>query len=213
MSNRVSDQVTRYINQHPVVRSALNRGIVNYSALAREICTALTIPNFAAVVAALQRRAHRVESRSAPARSEIVRLLQRATLTIHGRLAVVVVEKPRSFTTLHELQNRIHDSRGYFQYIEGSDAVVVIVSRENSNLLAERFRDRVLSVRDGLAQVHLRFDAKIETTVGVGAFVYGLLAERGINILEEFSCWTDMMLMIHERDLPITLSILSLSGS
>jgi hypothetical protein len=207
---RVSEQVARYISQNPTIRAALNRGIVNYSALAREICGELNIPNFAAVVAALQRRSQRIDRRTKTARNDVVRLLQRANLTIRSRLAVGVIDKPKAFTALHDLQSRVHDARGHFQYIEGSDAVVVILNREHVPALETRFRGRVLSLREDLAQIHLRFDSKIETTVGVGAFVYGLLADRDINILEEFSCWTDMMLMVNERDLPATLNVLSL---
>ena len=53
------------------------------------------------------------------------------------------------------------------------------------------------------------FDEKIETTAGVVSYIYSLLSEKGINIYEEMSCWTDLMIVIDENDLGKTMNILS----
>jgi aspartokinase len=63
-------------------------------------------------------------------------------------------------------------------------------------------------ISTGLALVSLLFDKRLETTSGVVAHVYGLLAERGVNVLEEMSCWTELLMVIEERDLASTLECL-----
>ena len=50
---------------------------------------------------------------------------------------------------------------------------------------------------------------KIETTSGVVNYIYGLLADKGVNVLEEMSCWTDLMIILEEKDLSKAMAVLS----
>jgi aspartokinase len=59
----------------------------------------------------------------------------------------------------------------------------------------------------------MTFDERLETTPGVVSFIYGLLAEHGINVVEEMSCWTELMLVVAEEDAARTIRLLnSISG-
>jgi aspartokinase len=55
------------------------------------------------------------------------------------------------------------------------------------------------------------FDERIETTPGVVSFIYGLLSDNGINVQEEMSCWTDLMIIIDEKNAAKAMRVLSLA--
>lgn len=53
------------------------------------------------------------------------------------------------------------------------------------------------------------FDESLETVSGVVASVYRLFAMNDINIREEMSCWTDIMIIIDEQDIGKAMQVLS----
>ena len=74
-----------------------------------------------------------------------------------------------------------------------------------------KLKGSVLKVRKNLAQLIMIFDRRIETTSGVIFFIFSLLSGRGINVLEEVSCWTDVVLVLEERVLSRALEVLNLA--
>lgn len=211
--------VLRYIRTRPWLKEALRQRVVTYSRVARMImkdvstkeakAAALTLP---ALTIALQRYAQRLHRRQSGDADLPAHLLAKAKLQVRNRMAVCVIERPRDLDSLHALQKKVRSERGDFLLIERDHAVVVILNQDYVSVLNHQYRGRVLSTEVDLAQVLLVFDKRIETTPGVVAFVYGLLAERGINVREEVSCWTDLMVMIEERSLPQTLEALRVPG-
>jgi len=61
-------------------------------------------------------------------------------------------------------------------------------------------------------QISMLLSEEVEIVPGVVAYVYGLLAEHGINLREEMSCWTDLMLVIEQKDLETAVRLLTNSG-
>ena len=49
---------------------------------------------------------------------------------------------------------------------------------------------------------------QIETTSGVISYLYSLLGENNINILETLSCWTDTIFLVEEKDLSRVMEFL-----
>ena len=88
--------------------------------------------------------------------------------------------------------------------------MTIITNDSYSSKLQEDFKASLLSLDNGLVQISMLFDEDIVTTSGVVAYVYSLLAEKGINIREEMSSWTDIMIIIDEMDLAETMNILHL---
>ena len=59
---------------------------------------------------------------------------------------------------------------------------------------------RLLRLVDNLCQIVIRFDESFETTPGVVAHIYSLLAFQGINVREEMSCGTELLLILSAID-------------
>ena len=201
----------QYISDHPSIKDCLRLGLVNYSALARTICDNLQIKQFDAVVVAARRYYDQIKSQL-PHEKKIVSLIRNAKLRAHNKIAVAVVEKPRDFERLYTLQKKIKKDRGDFNFIEGEDALVLVTNSDYLDDLRVTFKGRIIKLSENLAQITMLFDQKIETTSGVVAYVYGLLASNGINVLEEMSCWTDLMLVVAEQDAAKAMRVLSFGG-
>ena len=200
-------QITRsYILGRPSIRDCLSRGLVNHSALARQICNEMGIESFDAVLAAAKR--FRISPDHDTLSDRVRSLLASAQLRVTNQIAVVVVETPRDFERLLALQRDVRRARGRFNLIDGDEVVTLIVSQQHLGQIRVALRHSIQHVSAGLAQINLLFDREIETTPGVVAFVYGLLAFHGVNVLEEMSCWTDLIVVIDEKDIPRAMEVL-----
>jgi aspartokinase len=137
-------------------------------------------------------------------------LLKRAKIRLRNKMMVAIVEKPTDFERVYDLQKRIKRDRGDFHLIEGEEVLTLISNSDYVSDLKEAFRGKIKKVTEDLAQLTMVFDEKIETTPGVVSFIYGLLADNSINVWEEMSCWTDLMVIIEEKDAARAMHVLSL---
>jgi len=195
----VTKLVQQYIAERSSIKDCLKRGLVNYSALSREICKSAGTRQFDAVLKACRRHAQRIAGQPAHER-RIMSLIRKARMRMTNKIIVAIAEKPRDFERLYTLQRDERKRGADFQLIEGNQAVVVIAVSDAEETVRDVLRGRIKKVSRGLVQIAMQFDERIESTHGVVSFVYGLLAEHGINVLEEMSCWTDLMIVIAEKD-------------
>jgi hypothetical protein len=208
-----SREVALYLKQNPTVRSCIERGLVNLSAVSREIANKLGKPeSFDALQAALRRQQARLVTRRVQRDDKLIGLIKKAKVRIRNRIAVAIIRLPASFETLLTIQREVRGSRGDFRYIEGEDSVVVITNDEYLIDLKRLFGDNVIRMVRNLALVSLLFDEDIETTSGIVASVYNFLWERGVNVREEMSCWTDLLLVIDEGDLSKAMEALHIES-
>lgn len=199
---------SRYLSEHPSVKDCLRRGLINYSALAREICAHYDTDKFDAALIACRRLGSRVKGQES-GEKRIASLIRRAKLRVRTKIMVVIVAKPREFERVYRLQAEIRKDGGDFNLIEGEEVLTIITNEEYAADLRFAFRTNIKKLSPDLVQIALMFDKDIETTSGVVAHIYGMLAEKGINVLEEMSCWTDLMLVIEEKDLTKAMKVLS----
>lgn len=195
----VSALTRKYITENISINTCLRRGLINYSALARLICDEYGISNFDAVVVACRRYYSRLKG-SSNYDSRVISLIDKAKIRVRTKIAAITLEKMFDLDRLDALQQRIRRDRADFIYIEGESGDVIITNHEYVTTVREMFKNRVVKAADGLAQITMIFDERIEETPGVVAFVYGLLADHRINIVEEMSCWRDLILIVNDRD-------------
>lgn len=183
-------------------------GVINYSALARTICESYQIPKQDAVIAACRRYAEKARG-SERVEDSIMTLLSNAKLLIRNQVMVTILRKPVDFTVLLGIQEKAVQNRDLFNIIEGERSFTIVSADDYEHTLQRSFTTQVLHSASSLIQITLLFTEEIETTPGVVSHLYGLLAENGINVLEEMSCWTELMLILHERDLPRVMKVLN----
>jgi aspartokinase len=200
---KASQAVRRYVLSHPSIRDCLQLGLVNHSALARRICDELKIESFDAVLAGIKR--FPVKAGGVSSQDAITRIISQAQLKVTSRIAVLVAARPRDPEKILSIQSAIRKKRGRCLAIESDEVVTLIISQQYLSLVQGQLRNLVLSVTEHLAIIQVVLDKQVEETPGVVAYFYGLLAFHGINVREEASCWTDILLVVDERDLSRTL--------
>ncbi len=196
----ITQITTKYIREHPSIADCLDRGLINYSALAREICQKLNIDSFEAVLVAC-RRYHAKQRSRATHEKRIATLIRRAKIRIRTKISVAIVDKARTPEKILGIQKVIREQRGDLNLIEGEQVYTIVTNDEFSSLIKEAFEGRIRKITKGLVQITMVFDETLESVSGVLATVYRLLAANDVNIREEMSCWTDIMMLIDEKDL------------
>jgi aspartokinase len=204
----IAEITHRYISERPSIKDCLKRGLINYSALAREICLQLDNNNFDAVLVACRRYIQRIRT-NATHEKRITDLVRRARIRLRNQISIVIIEKPRDFERIYRMQREIKATRGDFHLVEGEDSLTLITNTEYIPGIRESFKGRIKQITENQVQITMIFDAKIETTSGVVAFIYSLMAENGINVREEMSCWTDLMMVLDEHDAAKAMRVLS----
>ena len=198
----------KYVAEHPAIMDCLKIGLINYSELSRQICAEHGIKKFQASLIACRRYYLKIRSQELHEK-EIIRLIRGAKLKIRNKIIVAIIDKPREMEPIYSLQRAIKKKRGDFNMIEGEDTVTIVTNSENAEDVKMKFNLRLIKLSSGLVQITMVFDRKIETTSGVVSYIYSLLSDNGINILEEMSCWTDIMVIIDENDLARAMKVLS----
>ncbi len=211
---KASDEVVRYIRKHPSVKDCLKRGLLNLSAVARVI-TEESSTKFkherAAVVMALRRLRRRVSERSNE--DSLMRVIRSARLSTESGLGAIILDR----TSLDRIifnrgirnyQQRAQTKNKTFDLIELANVAVVFCAEDDVVQMKREFPAAVIKSHTALSMVQLHFGPQIETTVGVTSYVYATLAEHGINIVEEVSCWDKIVMMVREVDLSRTIEAL-----
>ena len=202
--------VHEYLASHPSVRECLARGLINHSALARAVIEEGGKASLDALIVASRRYQARIRESTLARDRRVLALLKRSRLRLRNRMCVLILDKPREFDRLLVLQREVRRDRGDFRFIEGEDAITLITNDLYLGLVKTRLGSYIKQSVSDVAQITLIFDERIETTPGVVSYVYSLLAANGVNIREEMSCWTDLLLLLDERDAARAMEVLSM---
>ena len=138
----------------------------------------------------------------------IIDLLRNSKVEIKNKIIAVVLEKTIYHNSLLELEKEIKKKRESFHIIEGANAITIITSDEFADRIKELFRNDIIKINRRLAEIDVKSPKEIENTPGVVAHSYSLFGERGINVVESMSCWTDTLLVINETDIPNVIEAL-----
>ena len=204
----VSKLTQEYVREHPSVADCLAKGLINYSALARQICDERDLKAFDAVLVACRRQHSRMKGRLSHERKDS-QLIRSAKVRVTTKMIVSFIEKARTLDRALALHRHVREDRGEFNLIEGEEVFTIVTNIDYLPKLRESFEGRVKRVSKGLAQISMLFDESLETVSGVVATLYRLFAENDINIREEMSCWTEVMVVIEEKDIGRAMQALS----
>ncbi|MBW2967681.1 ACT domain-containing protein [Candidatus Woesearchaeota archaeon] len=205
----IQKAVEKYVSESKSVKDCLRAGLVNYSALSRQISKELRIPasGFDAVLVACRRYGDKLR-RTSGAERAIRKLLKDSKLEIKNKVGVVVVERDVFFGNVLEVHKEAKRRRELFRVVEGVDAITVITNSAFVPRIREVFRNKIIKISDGLVEVMLRSPEELEEVPGVMAYLFSLFGERGINIVETMSCWTDTIFVVEEKDLENMMGVL-----
>lgn len=204
----IAAQVREYIDARPVVRDALSRGIVNLSALTREIVANTDLSRKHAVLAACRRYQ---ESQDEPSYEEDIRdVLKRSKLEVRTQVANLTVT--RSWSFLDKLQRAVKEVRRHdvpIHVLHGSHATTIITDEGfHEDLVDLVGPDDLINVREGLVEMSIKSPTVIEDTPGILAFLSKSLAQRGVSLVEAISCYEETIFLVEKDDLLVSFQTL-----
>ncbi len=156
----------------------------------------LNIKRFDAIVVAIRRYQHMMKHR-VDTSEEINEILKNSILEIKSGINIYIIKNPTYFPFLmKELEH------AYCHLIKGYNYFLIITDK-NLRL------PKTVQKHKNVIEIRIKSPENIEKVPGVVFLIYKKLYERGINIIETYSCWTDTILLIEKKDLAAVLEILN----
>lgn len=185
----IAKQVKSYVERKPYILEALEQGIVNYSALTREICKDLKLKNKDAVKVALIRNSRQNRKTKKQTQKKAIRLLRQANFSIKNKIAAL---HHSTFVDIKAIAYSKTPS-GYMFFVDENTAK----------------KSSFKKIDYDLAIIHIKSPKEIENTPGAIAFILSSLAYEGINVSHVMGCREDTFLVLKEYDAPLSFKILS----
>lgn len=192
--------------EQPFLADALQRGIVNYGAVADELLPKVQKETkekvkHAAVMMALRRLAERLEQREL----RTPRFNDETDVTVRSNLfELTVANTKRAFETINGFRIHVAYERGeIFTVTHGLNELTVISNRKHLPRLREALkRDTIKNVTEELSLLTVRLPLDALKTPGYFYALIKALAWENINIIEIVSTLTEMTFALHDRDVP-----------
>jgi len=185
----IAKQVKIYIERKPYVIEAIEQDIVNYSALARQICKDIDLKSTDAVKAALIRMGEKYRKTKTRTQEKAIELLREANFSIKNKIAAL---HHSTFVDIKAISYSKTPS-GYMFFLDEN------IARKST------FK----KIDYGLAILHIKSSKEIEQTPGVIAFILSALASEGINVSHVMGCREDTFVVVKEHDAPLAFRVLS----
>ncbi|MDP7181106.1 MAG: hypothetical protein QF486_01525 [Candidatus Woesearchaeota archaeon] len=201
MEASTAESTEQYVNEHPDIKRCLRKGLINYSSLARLVVKDLGIQKKTskeAVLIAARRMQDRLQ-KQAVSDKDVVDILKRSELEIHTKVAVFTVEKAAIATVLKS-EASVRRKGAMFYLVEGSKSYTLIVQEEDATSIRKSVGNSLINQHKECALINVKSPKDIENVVGALAYLTGLFAEHGVNIVEMMSCWTDNIFVVKEKD-------------
>ena len=185
----IAQQVKTYVERKPYILEAIEQNIVNYSALAREICKDLSINNINAAKAALIRASEKYRKMKRRTQQKAIEILRNAHFSVKNKVAAL---HHSTFVDIKAIAYSKTPS-GYMFFLD-----------EN---VAEKSSFK--KIEYGFAIIHIKSSKEIEKTPGAIAFILSALASEGINVSHVMGCREDTFIVVKESDAPLAFKTLA----
>lgn len=208
----ISQVVVEIIRQTPFLEEDITRGLINYSALAREIKPGLERKllkkiKTGAIIMALRRTSKKIKSKLA------LKNVFKSTPDMIVRSNLVeftFINSPSLLTKLRELLEKIEDQNRFFITItQGVFETGVIVSKDLEKRIESIFKvEKVKSKLIDLSSITIKLPEENISTPGVYYFILKSLAWKNINVIEVVSTYHENTLILKTNDVDEAFSIL-----
>ena len=207
----ITKQTQKYIAEHPSIKDAMKKNVVNYSKLARLIVKDLKLKktNMEAVLIACRRYAEKLGKELSDIQEDkIIGVLRKSELEIKNKIVTVIINKKLYMENLLDIEKKIRKKAERFYVIEGTNVFTIIVGEKYLDELKEMFKRSILKITKDLAMITIQSAEDLEEIPGVVSYLYSLFADNGINIMETMSCWTDTIVVVAEEDVAKVMGFL-----
>lgn len=206
----ISDALNEIIKSYPLVEEGLSKGIINYSAFAREVKPQIEKKLYknvkeGAIVMALKRISEKLSTeRDKNQRIDLT------DLTVRSNLSELTFQNSETLPEKAELLFNSIDRRDALCTLsEGVRETTFIINSEIKPALRRIFKKEVLIAEiNNLASITIRLPKEVVYIPGVYYRVLKVLAWENINIIEVLSTYTELTVIVANKDVDLVFSVL-----
>lgn len=211
----ISNAVNEIVTRSPFLEEILGSGIANLSALARYIHPqveekVLKDVKNGAIIVALKRLAVKLNKKKV----EIKTLKNLGDITVRSNLVEFTFANSESLIErqkklLHEIGHR---KEIFYSLSQGVVETTIIVSANVEREVDEIFgKEKLLSKFVDLFSITIKLPKEVVKMAGAYYSIFKLFALEGITIIEVISTYTELTLVLHNKDIERAFSILKSS--
>ena len=210
----VPDAVSTIIMHNHVVYESLKLGIVNYHALASRISQEVEEltgkkASINTIVVAIKRFSDSLPKEKI---TELATIRRDAKLALAGAVVDVTIAT-KAVPTLEILESvleHVPKLVGVPNIFQLPNSVKVLAEEDDAEIIRKELSKRYsLLLRSNLAKISLRIAHTAEKVPGIASFITELLYRNGINILDAFLGYEDIVMIVEEKFGPKAYQLLS----
>jgi len=196
----ITRSVKAIVDNDLAFQDALQRGYVNYSAMARMIKPSISAilgrdVSIDSIVTALKR----IRSSYIIPSKSISSIIAGSKVNVRTDVAKVSIVKSRS--TIEKISMPLREYYDSFISVsEGIKSVTMIFDDIILEKMKALFNEHILEYEDDLAAIIVESPEEIIKTPGCALVFYNQLARRRINIEDTISCYTDTIIVVKMDD-------------
>ncbi|PIR58520.1 MAG: hypothetical protein COU70_00385 [Parcubacteria group bacterium CG10_big_fil_rev_8_21_14_0_10_35_15] len=207
---KISDIVFEIINSDEISLEAIRMGILNLSAYAKKIQSLVSEKSrkqasVGAIVIALSRMKKKLNN-IPPLRPSIII----EDMNIKSPLVEISYDRTaKLFRIASKLDQKLLPENGFFTITYGLSEISLIVSANLKNKILKHFGVQPKGIYESLVAITVRFNK--ENYIKVPNVIYaliGALAGKRINIIEIVSTFTEISIIIKEKNMQQTVNAL-----
>ena len=209
----IKNHIDEILKKEPFILENIKNGLINISALAREIEPELSKKvgkklNVNAIIMSIKRMEIEEIKKSRPLKKQLKKI---GDLTVKSRLIdysfqnTPEFEKMSSKFSLKQLTN----TNGFHTLCKGVHETTVIISENLKNIFEKSLGDiRYLARQEDLASITIQLP-KLNTEVsGLYHYLLGIITWRGISIIEVISTTHELTIILKEEHVSAALEAL-----
>ncbi|MFH1425034.1 MAG: hypothetical protein ABIG20_05215 [archaeon] len=206
MKKSISHLVETKISAMPMLESFLARGLVNQSALARDLLPELEDElcievNPQAVIMAVKR--YTKAAQDSKFEEKINDVLRECTVNLKSGVADISVEKTNDiFTILNEISKKVDTKKGeLLSVIQGVSEISIIIEEKHADTLLKKLQGKKILVEERDAvELHIMAPPSWWDIPGIISHVTRQISIHGINIIDIVSTTTELSILVRKKD-------------
>ena len=207
----VSDALKEIIANYPLLEDGLSRGIINYSAFAREIKPQIEKKLYkpiteGSIIMALKRISQKLAQKKLSKKGvDLTDLTVRSNLT-----EFTFINSDSLADKQRKLFNQLANQKDVFCAVsQGIRETTFITSASVAKVLERIFSDETKAMKmDHLSSVTIHLPEITVKTPGIYYQILKLLAWENINIIEVISTYTELTIVFENKDIDKAFSVL-----
>ncbi len=208
----ISHIVKKIVRENPLLEEFLSRKLINYASLAEELHEKIELEydkkvKHTAIIMALRRLSEELESKN---KSVIKKVFLEDDFIIKENLIEIIIEKEIiKNKKYNELLKKIFDLK--IQIVNSNYEIILLLNKkmyEKIKSIIQKYDLKIKKEYTNLSSITIRISEEATSTVGFFYIITKELAFNNINLYEILSTYTELTLLLEEKQLIKALEVI-----